>query len=62
MGKPVLVGVDVGQHLSLTDAGKACEGDARVANPAPAGEIRPSGMKRGALGNVAMGAGLRLAA
>ncbi len=59
--KPVVPGVYVGQHFSLGAAGKAPSRTvAKVANRTR--EIRPSGMKMGASGNVTMGAGLRAAA
>ena len=57
MSKPAMKWVYVSQHLSLVTVGKACEGQTKVANRTR--EIRPSGMKREASGNVAMGAGLR---
>jgi hypothetical protein len=45
----------VSRHLSFGSMGKAAWANAMVANPAWAGEIRPSGMKRGAYGNVGYG-------
>ena len=55
--KPGPLGVNVGERLSLRDTGKAAM-IVMVANRTR--EIRPSGMKRGACGNVGMmGAGLR---
>jgi hypothetical protein len=45
----------VSKHLSFDPVRKAAWGNAMVANPALAGEIRLSGMKRGAWGNVAYG-------
>ena len=53
MGKPLSQGVYVSQHLSFRYTGKAVRGNAMVANRT--WEIRPSGMKRGAWGNVAYG-------
>jgi len=51
--KPVAQGVYVGQRLSFGDPGKArLQTVAKVANRTR--EIRPSGMKTGARGNVAM--------
>ncbi len=44
--------MNVSQHLSFLYTGKAVRGNAMVANPAIAGEIRLCGMKRGACGNV----------
>ena len=56
--KPVVQGVYASQRLSFGTAGKGPRGtEAKVANRTR--EIRPSGMKTGASGNVAMGAGLR---
>ncbi len=48
-------GVYVSKHLSFGCIRKAVWGNAMVANPAWAGEIRPCGMKRGAYGNVSYG-------
>ena len=56
-GKPGMSGVYASQRLSLGVSGKACQGHAKVANRTR--EIRPSGMKTGASGNVTMGVGLR---
>jgi hypothetical protein len=52
--------VDVSQHLSLAYNGKAPEGVGQGQNRTR--EIRPSGIEKGASGNVAMGAGLRTTA
>ncbi len=49
------LGVYVSKHLSFGCIRKAVWGNAMVANPAWAGEIRPCGMKRGAYGNVSYG-------
>jgi len=51
--KPERSGVYVGQRLSFGPSGKARWGKAKVANRNR--EIRPSGMKTGARGNVAYG-------
>ena len=51
--KPGERGVYVCQRLSLSPPGKASQRDARVANRTR--EIRPSGMKTGARGNVTHG-------
>ena len=51
--KPGERGVYVGQRLSFRPPGKASQGNARVANRIR--EIRPSGMKTGARGNVTYG-------
>ena len=52
--KPVAPGVYVGWHLSLGGSGKASlRTEAKVANRTQT--IRPSGMKRGACGNVGQG-------
>ncbi|MFC1859305.1 hypothetical protein ACFL9U_14945 [Thermodesulfobacteriota bacterium] len=40
-------GAYVGKHLSFGLNGKVLEGNAIAANPAIAGEIRPSGMRGG---------------
>ena len=53
--KPLLEEVYVGKHLSFCQGGKAVRGNAMVANRTR--EIRPSGMKRGACGNVGYGGG-----
>ena len=59
--KPVKPGVHAGQRLSLGRTGKGPRGPVtKVANRTR--EIRPSGMKTGASGNVTMGVGLRAAA
>jgi hypothetical protein len=55
--KPHQPGADARQRLSFGCCGKAPRGQAKAANRTR--EIRPSGMKTGGLGNVAMGAGLR---
>jgi len=55
--KLMKLGVYVGKHLNFGCIRKAVRGNAMVANPAIAGEIRPSGMKRGAYGNVDYGRG-----
>jgi hypothetical protein len=55
--KPHQPRADARQRLSFGWCGKAPWGQARAANRTR--EIRPSGMKEGASGNVAMGAGLR---
>ena len=55
--KPHQPGAYARQRLSFGCCGKAPRGQAKVANRTR--EIRPSGMKEGASGNVAMGAGLR---
>lgn len=57
LGKRRMSGVCADQRLSLGTRRKAQWGQARVANRTR--EIRPSGMKTGASGNVAKGAGLR---
>jgi hypothetical protein len=59
-GKPRESGVYVRQRLRFGARGKTRWGHARAANRTR--EIRPSGMKTGARGNVARGAGLRPAA
>jgi len=51
------LGVYVGKHLNFDCIRKVVRGNAMVANPAIAGQIRPSGMKRGACGNVDYGGG-----
>jgi hypothetical protein len=58
--KPHQSGAYARQRLSFGCCGKAPWGHARAANRTR--EIRPSGMKAGASGNVTMGAGLRSAA
>ncbi|MFH1935665.1 MAG: hypothetical protein ABIN18_29365 [Pseudomonadota bacterium] len=45
--KPFKQGAYVGKHLSFGLNGKVLEGNAIAANPAIAGEIRPSGMRGG---------------
>ena len=55
--KPHQPGADARQRLSFGWSGKAPRGQAKAANRTR--EIRPSGMKEGASGNVARGAGLR---
>jgi hypothetical protein len=56
--KPAGQGVYASQRLSFGEAGKGPRGtEAKVANRTR--EIRPSGMKTGASGNVTRGAGLR---
>jgi len=58
--KPAAQGVYASQRLSFGAAGKGLRGTVtKVANRTR--EIRPSGMKTGASGNVTMGAGLRAA-
>jgi hypothetical protein len=52
-GKPARQGVYVSLRLSFGSVGKACEGNAKVANRTR--EIRPYGMKREACGNVDLG-------
>ena len=54
--KPQPVGVYVGQHLNLSDCGKACGGKPRSEPDSGNPTVRD---RRGASGNVAMGAGLR---
>jgi hypothetical protein len=59
--KPTAQGAYASQRLSFGAIGKGLRGTvAKVANRTR--EIRPSGMKTGASGNVTMGAGLRPAA
>ena len=53
MGKPWLQGVNVSQHLSFGSDREGPLGKVKVANRTR--EIRPSGMKRGAYGNVGYG-------
>ena len=50
--KLMKLGVYVGKHLNFDCIRKVVRGNAMVANPAIAGQIRPSGMKRGAYRNV----------
>ena len=45
--KPYMRGAYVSRHLSFLVYGKALEGNAIAANPAWAGEIRPSGIVGG---------------
>ena len=54
--KPWQVGVYVGQHLNLCGCGKACGGKPRSEPDSGNPTVRD---RRGASGNVAMGAGLR---
>ncbi len=53
--KLMKLGVYVGKHLNFGCIRKVVRGNSMVANPAVAGEIRPSGMTLGACGNVGDG-------
>ena len=55
--KLMKLGEYVDRHLNFGCIRKVVRGNAMVANPAIAGQIRPSGMKRGACGNVDYGGG-----
>ena len=53
--KLFIQGANAGERLSFGLNGKGLRGNAIAANPALAGEIRPSGMRGGACGNVSYG-------